>query len=59
MTDILNQLRANASKRDALSSERDQLILWAAAAKIPVTHIAEAVGLTRQQVHRIINDAKA
>jgi predicted transcriptional regulator len=59
-SDILKRLRANAGKREAVSSERDALILEAAGAKIPVTHIAQAVGLTRQQVHRIIsNGSKA
>lgn len=54
MTDLLKRLRANVSKRDSLSRERDELILEASAAKIPVTHIAEAVGLSRAQVHNII-----
>jgi len=56
VNDILKRLRANAGKREALSRERDELIREAKAAGLPVTHIAEAVGLTRQQVHRIIAD---
>jgi DNA invertase Pin-like site-specific DNA recombinase len=54
MPDLLKLLRANASKREALSAERDALIREAKAAGIPVTHIAEAVGLSRAQVHNII-----
>ena len=36
--------------------ERDRLILEAKAAGAAVTHIAEAVGLDRTQVHRIIRE---
>jgi DNA invertase Pin-like site-specific DNA recombinase len=54
VTELLKRLRANASKREALSAERDALIREAKAAGVPVTHIAAAIGLTRQQVHRII-----
>jgi DNA invertase Pin-like site-specific DNA recombinase len=54
VTELLKRLRANASKREALSAERDALIREAKAAGVPVTHIAEAIGLTRQQVHRIL-----
>jgi predicted transcriptional regulator len=56
VTELLKRLKANASKREAVSVERDALIREAKAAGIPVTHIAEAIGLTRQQVHRIIAD---
>jgi DNA invertase Pin-like site-specific DNA recombinase len=54
VTELIERLRANASKRDTLSRERDDLIREAKAAGVPVTHIAEAIGLTRQQVHRIL-----
>jgi len=48
----------NARQRAKLLRERDQLIIEAKAAKIPVAHIAAAVGLSAMQVHRIIRDAK-
>lgn len=57
--DVLEQLRRNRVERERLDGERDALILEAAAAspRIPVTHIAEAVGLDRTHVHRIIRAA--
>lgn len=56
MADPLVQLRANRDKREKLMAERDRLILEAKAAGAAVTHIAEAVGLDRTQVHRIIRE---
>lgn len=58
MADWLKQLERNAAKRAELLAERDQLIANAKADKVPVTHIAKAVGLSAMQVHRIINDSK-
>lgn len=54
---MLSNLRRNREKRDALLAQRDLQILEARLAGVPVTHIAEAVGLDRTQVHRIIRDA--
>ncbi len=51
---ILDRLRKNRDKRDALLTERDALILEAKRAGVAVTHIADAIGLDRTQVHRII-----
>jgi len=50
----LDALRRNAKLRAGLVADRDALILKAKDQGTPVVHIAEAVGLTRQQVHRII-----
>jgi predicted transcriptional regulator len=55
---ILAELRRNAKKRADATAERDGLIVRAKAAGIPVVKIAEAVGLTRQQIHRIIAEDK-
>lgn len=53
---LLAELRRNAKKRSDTIQERDVLIRRAKDAGVPVVKIAEAVGLTRQQVHRIIAD---
>lgn len=56
VTDIyLDELGKNAALRRGLTEQRDKLITSANAAGVPVTHIAEALGLTRQHVHRILN----
>jgi hypothetical protein len=52
--DLLQELEANTTRREKLLAERDRLILAAKEAHVPVVRIAEAAGLTRQQVHRII-----
>ena len=54
--DDLEALRENRAERERLNTERDELIVAAKLAKKPVTHIAEAVGLSAMQVHRILND---
>jgi len=56
VSDVLADLRRNAKKRGDLAAERDALILRAKSERIPVVRIASAVGLTRQQVHRIITE---
>ena len=56
--DDLERLRVNARQRANLLRERDELIIEAKTAKIPVTHIAAAIGLSAMQVHRIIRDAR-
>ncbi len=56
MTDgYLHELGKNAALRRDLTEQRDKLITSANAAGVPVTHIAEALGLTRQHIHRILN----
>jgi DNA-directed RNA polymerase specialized sigma subunit len=57
--DRLAALRKNAQERADLLAERDELIVAARNDTVPVTHIAEAVGLSPIHVHRIINAAKA
>ena len=57
MTDILTRLKNNAQLRDELVRERDDLIFLAKTEGVPVTHIAEAIGLDRTQVHRILRDS--
>jgi hypothetical protein len=54
VADVLAVLRRNAAARARLLAERDQLIREARDANVPVVWIAEAVGLTRMQVHRIL-----
>jgi DNA-binding MarR family transcriptional regulator len=54
--EILARLKKNRARREQNLTERDGLILEAKAAGVPVTHIAEAIGLDRTQVHRIIRD---
>ena len=56
MTNILKRLRAHAAKQETLSRERDALILEAKEDSVPVTHIAEAIGLHRTHVHRILRE---
>lgn len=54
MADELEALRTNCTQRAKLDAERDDLIVAAKRAKKPVTHIADAAGLSRMQVHRIL-----
>jgi DNA-binding NarL/FixJ family response regulator len=56
-SDIEKRLRRNAAHRSELLGERDALILEAKATGMPVAHIAEAIGLSRVQVHNIIRQA--
>lgn len=56
MAEILALLRKNAARRDALLEERDRLIVEARSAGATVVDIAEAIGLSRMQVHRILNE---
>lgn len=56
--DWLERLAQNRDDRARLDRERDELILAAAGAGVPKTHIADAVGLSAMHVHRIINAAK-
>jgi len=59
VADILEQLRQNTETRARLLTERDQMIFTATVDHgLPVTHVAAAVGLSRQQVHNIINEQK-
>jgi hypothetical protein len=57
MTDTLTALKKNAEHRDALIIERDTLIFQAKSEGAPVTHIADAIGLDRTQIHRILRDS--
>lgn len=54
--DYLKALRQNRDRRSDLTEERDRLIVQAKGARVPVSHIAEAVGLSRAQVHNIIKN---
>lgn len=54
MVDHLAALRRNAKKRAESLEERDALIVAAKRAGVPVSHIADAAGLSRAQAHRII-----
>lgn len=54
MAEILDDLRNNLAQRERLMAERDELILRARAAGVPVVRIDEAVGLSAMHVHRII-----
>jgi hypothetical protein len=54
VTDPLAALRKHAAKQEALSAERDALIVQARADGASVVSIANTIGLTRQQVHRIL-----
>lgn len=56
MGEELEALRKNRADRERLSAERDELIVAAKSAKVPVTHIAKAVGLSAMQVHRVLNE---
>lgn len=56
MVEILGRLRRIAAKRAELLEERDRLIVEAKDAGVPVSHIAEAAGLSRVQTHKIIKD---
>ncbi|MEO6116271.1 MAG: helix-turn-helix domain-containing protein [Pseudolysinimonas sp.] len=57
MSDTLRALKLNARMRDTLAIERDSLIFQAKSDGLPVTQIAEAIGLERTQVHRILRDS--
>ena len=57
LNDTLSRLKKNAQRRDELVRERDDLIFLAKTEGVPVTHIAEAIGLDRTQVHRILRDS--
>lgn len=52
----LTRLREHRAAQDKLTGERDRLILDAKDAGAPVTHIANAIGLDRTQIHRIIRE---
>jgi DNA invertase Pin-like site-specific DNA recombinase len=56
VVEILTRLRRIAAKRSELLEERDRLIVEAKDAGVPVSHIAEAAGLSRVHTHKIIND---
>ena len=57
MDEVLRRLTDNTDARSRLLVERDELIIAATVdAGLPVTRVAEAAGLSRQQVHNIIND---
>lgn len=53
---LLNELVENTAQREELAIDRDALIVRAWGAGAPVTHIAEAAGLDRTQVHRIVKN---
>lgn len=50
-------LEAARTALEDAHARRDRLIIEAATADVPRSHIADAVGLSRAQVHRIIKDA--
>jgi predicted transcriptional regulator len=52
--EALRRLAQNTDERSKLTLERDELIRAARAEKVSVVRIAEAAGLTRQQVHNIL-----
>jgi len=54
VVDHLAALRRNAKRRAESLEERDSLIVAAKRAGVPVSHIADAAGLSRAQAHRII-----
>ena len=54
LTELLEQ---NRRDRERLQAERDALILRARQEGMKVTHIANAVGLSTMQVHRIVGPA--
>lgn len=54
--DYLAALRANVHARASALESRDKLVIEANKfGNVPVTEIAEALDLTRQQVHRILH----
>jgi heme-degrading monooxygenase HmoA len=55
--DELERLAQNARQRAELLQERDELIFGAKTAHVPVTRIAEAVGLSAMQVHRLLRES--
>ncbi|WP_223691083.1 hypothetical protein [Leifsonia poae] len=57
--DWLTKLKDVRAARKRVDLERDELIIAAASAGVPKTHIADAVGLSSMQVHRILNAARA
>jgi hypothetical protein len=57
VADELKKLQHNARRRAELLEERDDLIFDARAAGVPVTHIAEAAGLSAMHVHRLLREA--
>lgn len=59
MTDHIKLLTTAADKLEAAHTARDQAIVDAHTAGTPVTAIANAVRLSRMQVHRIINAQKS
>lgn len=56
VADLLALLRKNAARRDELLTDRDRLIVEARAAGATTVAIAEAAGLSRMQVHRILTE---
>ena len=52
----LEQLESNRDERERLLRLRDALIVTAWGQGVPVTRIAERVGLDRTQIHRIVKD---
>lgn len=54
----LKKLRRNAEHRAELLHERDELIVAAKAARVPVRHIAAAADMSPMQMHRIIKAGK-
>lgn len=58
MADYLKRLERAAQAIATAREDRDRLIVEASVeGKVPVTHIANAVGLNRTHVHRIIREA--
>jgi hypothetical protein len=55
--DWLKKLQQNARRRAELLEERDRLIVAAKDANVPVSHIADAAGLSRSQAHLILKAA--
>lgn len=53
---VIAELEAAGVLVESARVERDRLIRAAYVAGVPVVRIAGAVGLTRQQVHRLVKD---
>lgn len=56
MTDMTATLLKAKAQMESARAQRDQAILDAVAAGMKKTAIAEAVGLSRMHVHRILNN---